>query len=321
MSAFQTLLGQAFARRVLDAALGSGRTASTYLFEGPPGCGKKTAALEYAAALVAPGDAEGRRRILAGRHPDVRAYAPAGASFKVEQVRDLLKETALRPVEGARRVFILDKAETLTDASSNALLKAIEEPPAGLHWVLVTTQRARILPTIASRCQAVRFHPLDQDSLRAVLERELKVDGTQAADLAALGNGSVKLAAWFQGEEGRALLGQAEAFLEAVAAGSLLARLDWALAAGEERRQLDLLLGVVALLLRERWARAKGLPEGLRLLSREPAHGRSLTPGHLERLMQAVARCRGALAHNANIGLALDELCLAAGREAAPEAV
>jgi DNA polymerase III subunit delta' len=317
MSAFIQLLGQAFARRILDAALVSDRVASAYLFEGPPGCGKKTAAVELAAALVAPDNAEGRRRILAGLHPDVRVFEPMGASYKVDQVRALAKETALRPVEGSRRVFVLDRVEAMNDASFNALLKSIEEPPAGLHWVLVTTQRSKILPTITSRCQAVRFHPLDQDSLRAVLERELKVDAARAKDLAALGNGSVKLAAWFEGEDGKALLAQAESFMEAAAAGSLLARLDWALAAMDDRRSLDRLLGVLAVLLRERWARAKGLPKELHLLSQEPAHGRSLAPALLEQLMQAVAHAREALARNANIGLALDELCLAAGKPAA----
>jgi hypothetical protein len=77
------------------------------------------------------------------------------------------------------------------------------------------------------------------------------------------------------------------------------------------------LLGVLAVLLRERWARAKGLPKELQLLSQEPAHGRSLPPALLEQLMQAVARAREALARNANIGLALDELCLAASKPAA----
>lgn len=316
MSAFTHLLGQPFARRVLDAAIESDRVASAYLFEGGPGCGKKTAALDLAAALVAAGNPDGQRRVHQGVHPDVKTFAPAGVGFKVDQVRELLKETALRPVEGARRVFILDRAEALNDASSNALLKGIEEPPAGLHWVLVTTQRSKILPTIASRCQSVRFHPLDQDSLNTVLERELKVGAERAQDLAALSSGSVKLAIWFEGDDGKALIAQAEAFLEAVAAGSLLARLDWALAAADDRRSLDRLLGVVAVLLRERWARAAGLPKELHLLSREPAHGRSLPAAQLSALMGAVADCRQALARNANIGLALDALCLAAERPA-----
>jgi DNA polymerase-3 subunit delta' len=317
MSAFVSLLGQPFARRILDAGLESGRSASAYLFEGPPGCGKKTAALDLAAALVAPGDEAGQRRARKGGHPDVRSFEPAGATFKVDQVRELLKETALRPVMGRRRVFILDRVETMHPAGANALLKSLEEPPNGMTWILVTTQRAKILPTIASRCQSVRFHPLDQESLRAVLERELKVDAVKAADLAALSNGSVKLAAWFAGEDGQAVVDLAESFLEAAASGSLVARLDWALAANDDRKGLERLLSVLAVLLRERWARAKGLPTELLLLSAEPKHGRSLPAEALERMMAAVAQCRAALAGNANVALALDRLCLASDRVAA----
>jgi DNA polymerase-3 subunit delta' len=316
MNALPNLVGQSFARRILSSALASGRVASAYLFEGPPGCGKKTAALDLAAALVAPDDAAARTRVLAGIHPDVRSFEPAGATFKVEQTREILKECALRPVLGARRVFILDRVEAMNPAAANALLKSLEEPPSGLTWILVTTQRARILPTIASRCQSVRFHPLDQASLRSVLERKLQVDAVRARDLAVLGNGSVKLATWFAGEEGQAVLAQAEAFLEVVAEGSLPARLDWALAAAEEkqRSKLERLLGVLAVLLRERWARAKGLPRELYLLSTEPKHGRSLPPEALERMIEAVNHCRMALANNANLALALDRLCLAAER-------
>jgi DNA polymerase-3 subunit delta' len=308
MNDFADLLGQPFVSRILQTALDNGRVASAYLFEGPPGCGKKTAATGLAAALVAGGDLNAQRRVRGALHPDVKRFNPAGVSYKVDQIREILRDASLKPVEGERRAFILDRAEALNDASSNALLKSIEEPPAGLTWILVSTQRARILPTIASRCQTLRFHPLDQQSLQIILQRELKADGPRAQDLAALSNGSVKLAAWFDSDDGKALQAQAEAFLEAAASGSLLARLDWAEAAGGERRELDRLLGLLWLLLRERWARAAGLPAELRLMASEPVHGRSLSAPILQQLMQAVARCRAALAQNANVGLALDEL-------------
>ena len=314
------LKGQTFARRILETGMQSGRTASAYLFYGPPGCGKKTAALDLAGAILAGGsEAEDslRHRIVAGLHPDVRLFSPAGASFKVEQIRELLKDTSLRPFEGEKRVFILDRVEALTDSSSNALLKTIEEPPQGFTWILVTTQRSKVLPTIASRCQAVRFHPLDEATLRDVLTRELKVDAARARDLSALGGGSVKQAAWFETEDGKAMLEQAEGFLEAAASGSTLACLDWAEAANSDRRSLDQLLNVVWVLLRERWALSHGLPAAQQLLSVPPRHGKSLPPKTLELLMQAVTGCQAALARNANIALALDNLCLAAQRPAA----
>jgi DNA polymerase-3 subunit delta' len=311
--AFPHLKGQSFARRVLQSALDAGRTASSYLFMGPPGCGKKTAALDLAGALLAK-DGVVDERIARNIHPDVRLHSPAGATFKVDQVRELLKDAALRPFEGSRRVCILDRAETLNDAAANALLKSIEEPGAGFTWILVTTQRARILPTIASRCQAVRFHALDDATLRGVLAKTLNVAEPQARDLAALSGGSVKLAAWLQGEDGKALLEQAEGFLEAAANNTLVARLNWAAGAGDDRRELDTLLGVLWVMLRERWAEAKGLPAELRLLSQGPRHGKALPLPVLEKLMQAVPAAQGALARNGHVALTLDTLILAAER-------
>lgn len=302
------LVGQAFARRILDAALATDRCASAYLFEGPPGCGKKTAALDLAAALVGGEDSWSRasRRL----HPDIRLFAPGGASFKVEQVQDILQEAALRPFEGARKVFILDRVEDLTGAAANKLLKTLEEPPEGMCWILVTTQPAKILPTIASRCQSVRFHPLDETSLRTVLQRELSVDARRARDLAALSGGSVRLAAYYEGAEGKARVQQAEDFLEA-ASLSLVRRLDWVESVQDERRGLDALLDIVWILLRERWVEARGLPASLKLLQDGPVHGKSLPPESLEAMMQAVLDCRSALARNANLPLALNAMALA----------
>lgn len=311
---FTHLQGQTFARRILQTGFDAGRGASAYLFVGPPGCGKKTAALDLAAALIAGGGAQDAGRVLRGLHPDVRLFAPAGATYKVDQVREILKDASLRPFEGGRRVFILDRVEALNEASANALLKSIEEPGAGFTWILVSTQRARILPTIASRCQAVRFHPLDEATLKAVLARELKVSEAQAHDLAALSGGSVRLAIWLQGEDGKALLAQAEGFLESAASGSLLRRLDWAAGAGDDRRGLDTLLSVLWVLLRERWADAKGLPAGLKLLAQGPSHGKALPLAVLERLLEAVPAAQMSLSRNANVGLALDALVLAAER-------
>jgi DNA polymerase-3 subunit delta' len=302
------LIGQPFARRILDAALDAGRTASAYLFEGPPGCGKKTAALDLAAALV--GGQDAWRRAAKQGHPDIRVFSPGGASFKVEQVQEILEQASLRPFEGSRKVFILDRVEDFTPAAANRLLKTLEEPPEAMTWILVTTQRANVLPTIASRCQSVRFHPLDEASLRSVLERELSVDARRARDLAALSGGSVRMAAWYEGADGKAQLQQAEAFLEAAASGSLVRRLDWVESAQEQRRGLDGLLSVLWVLLRERWIEARGYPAGLKLLQDPPEHGRAIPPESLEALMQAVVRCQAALGRNANVPLALNALAL-----------
>ena len=114
MSAFDKLLGQPYASRVLSSSLEAKRSASAYLFFGPSGCGKKTAALALAQALICqlePGIGCGAcavcKRVEGNKHPDYIEFQPSGSSFKVEQVRDLLKEASLRPFEAPRRVLSL----------------------------------------------------------------------------------------------------------------------------------------------------------------------------------------------------------------------
>jgi DNA polymerase-3 subunit delta' len=307
---FERLEGQAFARRILESALKAGRTSHAYLFEGPPGCGKKTAAFGLAASLLDPTGGPAAKRALDNKHPDLRLFKPAGVTFKVDQVRDLMRETALRPFEGSRRVFILDQVEAMNAEAANTLLKTLEEPQPSLTWILVTTQRAKVLPTIASRCQAVRFHPLDEATLRTVLTRELSVDAARARDLAALSGGSVKQAAFLQGDQGKLLLDLADAFLHAAATGSTAEKLSWAHSLEGDRKDAVAVLPVLAVQLRELWAEASKLPAELRLLSAPPKNGRSLKPELLQALMSAVAHAQSALARNANVGLALDELAL-----------
>ncbi|HTB35305.1 MAG TPA: hypothetical protein VK842_10605, partial [bacterium] len=116
------------------------------------------------------------------------------------------------------------------------------------------------------------------------------------------------------GEDGKALVEQAEGFLEAAASNTLVARLNWAAGAGDDRRELDTLLSVLWVMLRERWAEAKGLPADLRLLSQGPRHGKALPLPVLEKLMQAVPAAQGALARNGHVALTLDTLILAAER-------
>ncbi len=249
--------------------------------------------------------------MLDNKHPDLHLYQPAGATFKVDQVRELMHETAMRPFEGKRRVFILDRVEAFTPEAANTLLKPLEEPQDSLSWILVTTQPTRVLPTILSRCQSVRFHPLNEATLRSVLTRELGVDAARAKDLAALSGGSVRQAAFLQGDQGKLLLDLADGFLEAVASGSAVQRLSWAHSLESDRKEVAKVLPIVMVLLRELWAEASKLPAELRLLSQPPKHGRSLRPEAIQALMSALAKAQEALARNANVGLALDHLVLA----------
>lgn len=201
--AFAELLGQEAAGATLERALASGRVHHAYRFEGPDGVGKERAAFALAQALVCTERPEGRgpgcracsacRRAITlsegppavPMHPDVIVverglYPPAllGRSreetqdISVDQVRKVvLSRLSFPPHEGRARVFIVRRAEELSISAANALLKTLEEPPPNNHFLLLSDRPRELLDTIRSRTFALRFAPLGEANLRAILSR------------------------------------------------------------------------------------------------------------------------------------------------------
>ena len=139
-----------------------------YLFAGPRGTGKRSVALLCAAAAVCRGESRPCgacgpcRRALSGTHPDIHTVLPEKdkKSIGVDAMREVIEEVSVRSFEDGAKSLIFPRAELLTVAAQNALLKTLEEPPQGTVFFLCTDQSATLLPTIVSRCRVVRFHPL-----------------------------------------------------------------------------------------------------------------------------------------------------------------
>lgn len=123
-------------------------------------------------------------------------------SISVEQIRQMQQRLVTRPTLGTRRAVIVDAADDLEKAAVNALLKSLEEPPAGTFFLLVAHQPGRLLPTVRSRCRDLRFAPLDRGDLDAVLRRgmpQTSAEERAAAIAAAAGSPGAALA--FVGQE------------------------------------------------------------------------------------------------------------------------
>ena len=156
------------ARAVLTPALAAraGEAPShAYLFHGPAGTGKRAdrARVRRRAARRGARDPGAvAERVARGRHPDLTWVTPSGAAeMLVGDIEEPVVAAATRtPFESARRVFVIEGADTMNDQAANRMLKTLEEPPPFVHLVLLTDRREDVLPTIASRCQAVRFDPL-----------------------------------------------------------------------------------------------------------------------------------------------------------------
>jgi DNA polymerase-3 subunit delta' len=161
----------------LARAVSDDRPAHAYLIGGPPHIGKTTLARASALALNCQSDGAARpcgscrscRLIDAGKHPDVQLIEPDGARVKIDQVRALQHDLALRPVEGRYRVAIFDQFETATAEAQNALLKTLEEPPNYVVLILLAADPELLLPTIISRCQQIMLRPLTTAQVRQAL--------------------------------------------------------------------------------------------------------------------------------------------------------
>lgn len=178
---FENILGQPQVREFLRASVRQGRVSHAYLFTGPAGSNKTLAAYALAQAVLCPKGPAGPRggqcgacdacsRVMRKKHPDVRYFAPEGANgYLVDQVRDIVADTSLAPIQAQKKVYILDRADLLGTAAANAFLKTLEEPPADVLLVLLGRTCESVLPTIVSRCQVVPFRHIPATEAAGIL--------------------------------------------------------------------------------------------------------------------------------------------------------
>jgi DNA polymerase-3 subunit delta' len=216
----QELDAHPHARAVLGAALAEGgRPSHAYLLHGPAGSGKRAAARAFAAALLsggAPDPGSARTRVMHGTHPDLTWVTPSGAHEMLRRDVDeaVVSAAARTPFEATHRVFVLERAETMNDEAANALLKTLEEPAPYVVLLLLTDRPGQVMPTIASRCQPVRFDALPSDKLaERLVEHGVKPDAATACSRLALGDGERALA--LATGDGPKLRGHAEAMARA----------------------------------------------------------------------------------------------------------
>ncbi|HET6372888.1 MAG TPA: DNA polymerase III subunit delta', partial [Candidatus Polarisedimenticolia bacterium] len=175
------------------------------LFSGPQGVGKRTVALALASAINclnrpvsaragAPSwDACGAcvscRKVDKGLHPDVVYVTLEKTVIPIESIRKLREQAAFRPFEGRRRVFIVDPADRMSSEAQNALLKTLEEPPAGSCIILITSRGMHLLPTTRSRCQRIDFSTLPIAALAKRLSDSHEMSAEAALKAARLSGG------------------------------------------------------------------------------------------------------------------------------------
>jgi DNA polymerase-3 subunit delta' len=207
---------------VMGAAL-AGTPSHAYLFHGPPGTGKRTAARALAAELLVLGESDAdaaRARVRAGTHPDLTWVRPTGAhEMRVSDVDEAVVAAATRtPFESSKRVFVLEGADTMSDTVANRLLKTLEEPPDFVHLILLTDAVGQVIETVVSRCQLVRFDPLPAERIASILEAE-GVEAARAGACGRLALGNLTRARWLASDDGEALRNHVERLVRDALAG------------------------------------------------------------------------------------------------------
>ena len=179
-SVFDDLVGQEHIIDILTKAVAASRTQEesqemthAWVFTGPPGSGRSSAAVAFAQALICPNNGcatcSDCNSAKTHGHPDVEIIRTEGLSIKVEEVRELLTRVAWAPSMGGWRVVVMEDADRLTESAANALLKAIEEPGTRTVWLLCAPTLHDVLPTIRSRCRHLQLRTPSLEAVTNVL--------------------------------------------------------------------------------------------------------------------------------------------------------
>ncbi len=201
---FGEVAGQEAVVRTLRRAIETDRVAHAYLFSGPRGTGKTSTAKVLAMGLNCAngptpepdGTCESCRAIVNNSSMDV-VEMDAASNRGIDEVRELRDRVNLAPASGRMKVYIIDEVHMLTTEAFNALLKMLEEPPEHVVFVLATTEKHRVLPTIISRCQSFNFRrpgvPVLAEKLKEIAEaEEIEVEPEALTVIAGAGGGSFR---------------------------------------------------------------------------------------------------------------------------------
>jgi DNA polymerase-3 subunit delta' len=212
---FDKFIGNNHVKEILRRLVTSKRVPHSLLFAGASGVGKKHFALELAKSFVCQnpqttGDAcdtcaacrradkftfpktddrDAFKRVIFSEHPDIGLVVPYNKNILVDAIRELETEANFRPYEAKARILIIDDADKMNDSASNALLKTLEEPPPSSYIFLVSSRPDALLSTIRSRCQMLRFAPIDTKEIEKYLVKTKQFSSTDAALSARLSGG------------------------------------------------------------------------------------------------------------------------------------
>ena len=340
---FSRLIGNSEVKESLRRALENNRLASSLLFTGDEGIGKKSFALEVAKALNCRNrqgfeacdecpsckrisrstfppfgrDEDDKNRLIWSEHPDVAMVRPYKQIIRVGPVRELEREANFRPFEGSARIFIIEDADHMNDNAANALLKTLEEPEPTSRLILTSSNPMGLPATIRSRCQAIRFAPIPASEIAELLITRHGIAPADATLLARVSRGSA----------GRALATDVDTYRErrdAMLSVLTLVSIDndrvrllrsaEDLAATADRDEYEQNLDILEALIRDAWGLALGRPKDTvvnsDVIKQLEKIASELKSKQAESWLSHIEDVRAALEVNVNRRIATDALVL-----------
>lgn len=303
---FDTILGQETAKRFIINSLEKGRISHAYLFEGPSGIGKKTFALQYARLLL-----EGKEP---GNSPDFCMFEPDGASFKIAQIRSMCQDILVRPY-GKRKVYLLDEADKMTIQAQNSLLKSLEEPPEYAVIILLCQNSSMLLPTVASRCELVRFFPLSQKQVQGYLVEIKQLSCERAHAIAAFSNGILSRALnLIESQEFSDFREKTERLIETVLAGNTVNIFSLTSFFESNKDSASEILDIITTYFRDMALIKMGCDKEFTInLDRRDfidSVGDKFSAGQILRIIEELDNCKRRLRSNCNLAISVQAMLL-----------
>ena len=193
---FENIIGNKKNKEILEKAIEINKTSHSYIFCGTEGIGKKLIAKELAKKILClkekanDCDCKSCIEFDSDNNPDFQLIESVDGKIKIEQIRQMQRKVAEKPIISNNKVYIIDDADTMTTEAQNCLLKTLEEPPEYITIILICTNEGNLLSTIKSRCTRIQFEPIKDEEIKEYVKTKLP-DEQISEKLIELAQGSI----------------------------------------------------------------------------------------------------------------------------------
>ena len=176
---FENILGNEKNKKILEKAIELNKASHSYIFWGTEGIGKKLIAKEFAKKILClqnydyDCNCKSCIEFDSNNNPDFQLIEAIDGKIKIEQIREMQKKVAEKPIISNRKVYIIEDSDTMTKEAQNCLLKTLEEPPEYITIILICSNEDNLLSTIKSRCTRIHFEPLNKNEIKQYLEKAI----------------------------------------------------------------------------------------------------------------------------------------------------